>query len=62
MKQKIYTRQVKIPRRNQPLTAENLKAYVQQDLARGEELLQVSLMGIEATHYVVEIGIQKRGG
>lgn len=62
MKQKIYTRQVRIPRRNQPLTAENLKRYVEQDLARGEELLQVALMGVEATHYVVEIGVQKRGG
>ncbi len=60
--QKIYTRQVNIPRRNQPLTAETLKAYVQQELARGEELLNVALMGVEATHYVVEIGVQKRGG
>ncbi|MEZ0375355.1 MAG: hypothetical protein ACAI44_40075 [Candidatus Sericytochromatia bacterium] len=60
MNQKIYTRQVRIPRRNRPLTAKDIQKYVKADLTQGEELLQVALTSVEATHYVVEIGIQKR--
>lgn len=60
MKQKVYTRQVRIPRRNQPLTADTLRGYVKQELAPGEQLLQVSLTAVEANCYVVEIGVQKR--
>ena len=60
MNQKIYTRQVRIPRRNRPLTAKDIQKYVKAELTQGEELLQVALTSVEATHYVVEIGIQKR--
>lgn len=61
MSQKIYTREVRIPRRNKPLTAKDIQRYVKQDLSPGEELLQVALTSVEATHYVIEIGVHKRG-
>jgi hypothetical protein len=60
MSQQIYTRQVRIPRRNRPLTAKDIQRYVKQELAPGEELLQVALTSVEATCYVIEVGVQKR--
>lgn len=61
MKQRVYTRELRIPRRNKPLTAKDIQRYVKQELSAGEELLQVSLTSVEAACYVIEIGVQKRG-
>ena len=60
MSQKIYTRQIRVPRRNKPVTAKQLRRDVQRQLERGEELVQVALTGVEGQHLLVEIGVQKR--
>lgn len=60
MSHKIYTRQVKIPRRNRPITAKQLKKEVVRQLQQGEELIRVALTSVEIDHLVVEIGIQKQ--
>lgn len=59
--QKIYTRQVRLPRRGRPLTAKALKKAVQQQLQPGEQLIQVAITGIEGDHFLVEIGLQQGG-
>ena len=61
MSQKIYTRQIRIPRRNKPVTAKQLRRDVQRQLQQGEELVQLALTGVEGQHFLVEIGVQKRG-
>lgn len=61
MSQKIYTRQVRIPRRHRPITAKELKRDVSRQLQQGESLVRVALTSVEADHLVVEIGIQKQG-
>lgn len=61
MNQKIYTREIQVPRRNKPLAAKDVQKYVKQNLKPGEELLQVALKGIEGNFFVFEIGIQQRG-
>ena len=60
MSHKIYTRQVKIPKRNRPITAKELKRDVRKQLQPGEELIRVALSSVEIDHLLVEIGIQKQ--
>lgn len=59
MSHKIYTRQVKIPRRNRPVTAKELKRDLRKQLQQGEELIRVALTSVEVDHLLIEIGIQK---
>lgn len=59
--QKIYTRQIKVPRRARPLTARELKKAVQKQLQPGEQLIQVALTGVEGEYFLVEIGLQQGG-
>lgn len=60
MKHKLYTRELRVPRRNKPITVKELHRYIKQDLTAGEELVQINLLTVEATHFVYEMGIQKR--
>jgi len=59
--QKIYTRQLQIPRTYRPVTAKELKRAVQKQLQPGEKLIQLALTSVEADHLLVEVGIQRSG-
>ena len=61
MNQKIYTREIRVPRRSKPLKAKDVQKYVKADLKPGGELLQVALKGIDGNFFVFEVGIQQRG-
>lgn len=60
MSHRIYTRQIKLPKSNRPLTAKDIKGAVQRRLEAGEELIQLALIAVEPDGILVEVGLQKK--
>lgn len=57
MSQKIYTRQIRMPRpRHRAVTAEDIKSAAQQDLRPGETLIRVAFVALEGEDLIIEAG------
>lgn len=56
---KIYTRQIKLPKSRRPLTAKDIRGAIERRLEAGESLIQLAFINVEADGIVVEIGVQK---
>ena len=60
MSQKIYTRQIKLPKSRRPLTAKDIRSAVTRRLEAGEELIQLALISVDPDGILVEVGLQKK--
>jgi len=57
MSQKVYSRQIKMPRpMHRAVTAEDIKSAAQKDLQPGEQLIRVAFVGMEGDYLVIEAG------
>lgn len=57
MSQKVYSRQIKMPRpQHRAVTAEDIKRAAQKDLQPGEQLIRVAFVGMEGDYLVIEAG------
>lgn len=57
MSQKVYSRQIKMPRPlHRAVTAEDIKSAAQKDLQPGEQLIRVAFVGMEGDCLVIEAG------
>lgn len=57
MSQKVYSRQIKMPRpMHRAVTAEDIKSAAQKDLQPGEQLIRVAFVGMEGDFLIIEAG------
>jgi hypothetical protein len=57
MSQKVYSRQIKMPRpMHRAVTAEDIKSAAQKDLQPGEQLIRVAFVGMEGDYLIIEAG------
>lgn len=60
MSQKIYTRQIRMPRpRHRAVTAEDIKSAAQQDLQPGEVLIRVAFVAVDGDDLIIEAGFKR---
>ena len=54
----MTTRQLQIPLPHGPVTAKHIKKHVKRQLAANEKLVRVALTSVEASHLIIEVGVE----